>query len=860
MISGFFDLLYTILIRPIILLLEVLFSVAYRKVQIPLFALTVTSLVVNLLVLPLYNRADILQEQSRQKEAKLRPMADHIKKTFKGDEKVMMVQAYYNEMKYNPLEPLKSSVSLLLQIPFFIAAYNMISGLAILSGSSAGPIKDLGQPDAMFSIGSFTVNILPILMTVINILSCLIVVKGKGMKEKLQLFLTAGVFLVLLYNSPAGLVYYWTCNNIFSLIKSIVLSFKSKKEKPQRSTDPVFTKLFIVTALTLSVFIGVSIPADYLVAATPDLMRIDNYADPAFYLIYSFAIAFGIFFVWCGVFFALSSHKKLMSTSMLFLILVMIFNYFCQNSDYGGMSRFLTFVYDVSCNDTMIIAMNILVGLAVVMLIAIIQKNRPSILYGISVPILLAFVALSAFNVIKAENIYRSYSYIQDYNVRPEIKLSSEGKNVVVIMLDRAQGAFFPYVINEKEELRDSFDGFTYYKNCISYGSHTNIAAPAMMGGYDYTPMAINERSDMSLQEKHNESILLLPVLFEENGYDVTVCDPPYANYMTIADLSIFDPYPNIDAYFTYTASNQYSEQMNTSWDEIMRRDLFFYSLMMSSPEYLRAVVYDEGFYNDPNGRYEERFVQRAENYSVASGVNSEYLDSYYVLDELEDMTLITDQPTGCYLFMENNATHSPLLLDESDYSLSFDVDNTQYDAENTERFAGDRFFLYQDADAMGHYQANVASYMALADWFDYLKECGVYDNTRIIIVSDHGGAFYLGADTESAEGFISANFNPVLLVKDFDAHGFEVSEEFMTNAETPYLATYDVIDDPVNPFTGEPIRTLAETDGDIIISNSAQFFVSSNNGNTFLPDGWYRLDNREDPLNVESWEYAGNW
>jgi membrane protein insertase Oxa1/YidC/SpoIIIJ len=29
------------------------------------------------------------------------------------------------------------------------------------------------------------------------------------------------IFLVLLYNSPSGLVLYWTCNNIFSLGKNL---------------------------------------------------------------------------------------------------------------------------------------------------------------------------------------------------------------------------------------------------------------------------------------------------------------------------------------------------------------------------------------------------------------------------------------------------------------------------------------------------------------------------------------------------------------------------------------------------------------------------------------------------------------
>ena len=224
-------------------------------------------------------------------------------------------------------------------------------------------------------------------------------------------------------------------------------------------------------------------------------------------------------------------------------------------------------------------------------------------------------------------------------------------------------------------------------------------------------------------------------------------------------------------------------------------------------------------------------------------------------------MTTVNDNSEGCFMFLNNNAAHSPNLMDESDYSLSFNVDNTEFDTENVSRFELDgNIFPYDDVINMGHYQSNVASYLALADWFDYLRECGVYDNTRIIIVADHGGQMYLGPDTVSDEGFISSRFNPVLLVKDFDAHGFEVSNEFMTNAETPYIATYGIIDDPVNPFTGNPIRTIADLDEDILITNSANHSIVANSGNTFLPDGWYRLNDREHPLDYHSWEYMGNW
>ena len=162
------DILYTLLIKPLELIFELIFAASYDMLPNPAVNLVIMSLAINLLVLPLYRRADIIQAEAKAKENAIRPMVEHIKKSFKGDEKVMMLQTYYDQKNYHPLSSMKSIISLLLQIPFFIAAYQFLSHLTLLSGQSMGPIKDLSQPDGLIVIGSLTINLLPILMTVIR--------------------------------------------------------------------------------------------------------------------------------------------------------------------------------------------------------------------------------------------------------------------------------------------------------------------------------------------------------------------------------------------------------------------------------------------------------------------------------------------------------------------------------------------------------------------------------------------------------------------------------------------------------------------------------------------------------------------
>ena len=170
--------IYKLLIGPLELLFEVIYAMANRVVNHPGLAIVFLSLAMNFLVLPLYRRADAVQAEERDLEASLEPWASHIKKTFSGDERFMMLQTYYRQRNYKPSYALKGSLSLLLEIPFFIAAYRFLSGLQLLQGVPFGPIRDLGAPDGLLTVAGVTIHVLPVLMTAINAVSAAIYMKG----------------------------------------------------------------------------------------------------------------------------------------------------------------------------------------------------------------------------------------------------------------------------------------------------------------------------------------------------------------------------------------------------------------------------------------------------------------------------------------------------------------------------------------------------------------------------------------------------------------------------------------------------------------------------------------------------------
>lgn len=156
-------------------------------------------------------------------------------------------------------------------------------------------------------------------------------------------------------------------------------------------------------------------------------------------------------------------------------------------------------------------------------------------------------------------------------------------------------------------------------------------------------------------------------------------------------------------------------------------------------------------------------------------------------------------------------------------------------------------------------YQANMAALLQLGKWFDDMRENNVYDNTRIILVSDHGYDLYnweeFKLDDQEGGEDISIYY-PLLMVKDFGSSKFVISEEFMTNADVPAIAVQDIIDRPVNPFTGKIIDSGEKTAHDQYVITSHEWDIEENNGNMFSPADWYSV--HSDMRDRNNWKLVG--
>lgn len=865
----------TILIGPLKLLFEVIFSIAYSIIHHPGLAIIVLSLAMNILVLPLYRRADAIQMEARDTENKLKDVATHIKKTFTGDERMMILQTYYRQNNYNPLSVLSGSISLLLEIPFFMAAYQFLSGVEAFQGVSFGPITDLSAPDGLLKIGGIAINLLPVIMTLVNVISSSLYLKGFPLKTKIQLYGMALFFLVFLYNSPAALVFYWTLNNTFSLFKTLFYRIKHSKailnsllaivgaglvgvgigrgsllmiglglvaQLPWvlpwlKEKAPFFkgfdqpalpnTKLFVVGALFLTALVGLLIPSAFVAASPQEYVDINYFYNPVWYVVHTFCLSAGTFLVWMGVFYWLANTKGKVFFSYIVWILsgVMLINYMFFGTNLGVVSPELQYTdgFEFAWEEHLI---NIATVLFLIVSLYLVARKFPK---GITSILLVGSIALSSMSII---NITKIVKAAEETNAQlnnsaaelPSFSMTQDGKNVVVIMLDRGIGPFVPYLLEENPTLKEQFDGFTYYPNTMSYGGYTNFGAPALYGGYEYTPVHINLRDTELLSVKHNEALKVMPTLFSEENFEVTLIDPSYAGYKWIPDVSIFDDIDGVTAYVAEGKFDAPDKSLQTI--AARQRNFFFFSLMKTMPVSAQSLIYNNGMYH-------------AMLSDDTSGVYAPFMRAYHVMQNMTNMTKVASGDGNTFMFLRSNVTHEPTVLQEPYFTPSSSVDNSAYYPEAGKTIvANNHSYLLDSYYKISHYHANMAAFIQLGNWFDYLRESGVYDNTRIIIVSDHGrdlGIFDSGSGLQDIEMYL-----PMLLVKDFGAEGFTISEDFMTNADVPALAMSGLIENPINPFTGKEINSSFKTETEthhVIISDL--WDIGNNNGYQFLPSQW---------------------
>ncbi|MHB9293036.1 YidC/Oxa1 family membrane protein insertase [Hollandina sp. SP2] len=901
--------LYTLIIFPLVQIIELCYLFVYRVADNPGIALFGVSIVVSALTLPLYFRAEAWQKAERELQKRLAPKIARIKAAFAGDEQYMVLSTYYRQNHYHPVYAMRNTFGLLIQIPFFIAAYSYLSHLEILQGFSFLFIRDLGASDALIPIGG-GINLLPILMTLINLVSGALYTKGLAVKDKVQIYGIALIFLVLLYNSPAGLVLYWTLNNIFSLVKNILAKTKNAKKWvygilftavvfldiyviffhggylpkrllvfgvfsivffiPWAAKIPAFVsrkfgslgvtgdapynhRCFVFSLLILLMLTGLIIPGSLVASSVEEFSFIEAYTSPFPFIFYTLLQAAGIFIFWPFCIYLLFPHRirQILTLFITVLSFGAFINVFLASENFGFLTNSLIFSdpksFFAGSMKSYLINLTILAVVMATILYLILTKKK-MLLFSFQI---IAFVSLLCFGIMNLVKIQERYTALQaqkevDDTDTEDItcyRLSKTGKNVLLIMLDAAVSGYVPYIFEEKPELLFVFNDFIWYPNCVSFANHTLVGAPPIYGGYEYIPEEINRRNSVPLAEKHKEAYLLLPQIFSETGYSATVTDAPFDNYR-MTNLSIFAGSPQIHA---ENIIGKYSSRwMNTHPDiqsinitALLHNNLIRFSIFKTTPLAVRYFIYDSGDWLTTSGLHGKNNPQNQ--------LTKEFIDAYAQMDLLAEFTKIIDNG-NTYTAIYAPLPHEPVLLQLPDYIPSDVVANPKngYFAEES------------------RYHVNMASFLLLEKFFRFLKDEGAYNNTRIILVADHGRGYSdYKNNIKLPDGSNLQSYHPLLMVKDFYSEGDEeanhkqkIDNSFMTNADTIFFALKDIVENPVNPFTSQPLQ-IRKADGANIVTIGAlssykhtryQYNIGKNNWlhvhtNIFDPANWEKVE-----------------
>ncbi|OGW85641.1 MAG: hypothetical protein A3C35_02075 [Omnitrophica bacterium RIFCSPHIGHO2_02_FULL_46_11] len=172
--------------------------------------------------------------ESMKKMQALQPKIKSLQERYKNDQ-AKLSQETMGLYKQHKVNPMGGCLPMVLQIPIFIAFYQVLAQTAELKGAPfIFWIKDLSEPDAAWLLPfalpflGANVNILPLLMLGSMVWQQRLTPQTGGTKEQQQMMMFMPIiFGFIFYNLPSGLVLYWFVNNMLSIFHQLFVKGKA---------------------------------------------------------------------------------------------------------------------------------------------------------------------------------------------------------------------------------------------------------------------------------------------------------------------------------------------------------------------------------------------------------------------------------------------------------------------------------------------------------------------------------------------------------------------------------------------------------------------------------------------------------
>ncbi len=815
------NLLYHIVIQPLEISFGFLFYI-FADWTTAGMAIVLVSLVVNVLMLPVQWHSDTALARLRQKQKAIEPKIHDIKMAYQGSKRFFMLRTLYRQANYHPAMGLKTTLGLVVQIPFFIAAWRFLSQEPALVQTAFGPLSDLSSADGLGPLG---LNLLPLLMTALSLVSVLLYHQRHGRGEWLQAISLAVVFLILLYPSAAGMVLYWTVNNLFSLLKNIVSLHRHFARTGDDPAKPL--ALFLSPLSERQVHevyaLSVCIPLASIFYIAPlnlfnsDPLEFRHFFSDVLAFHYSIFVRITIVFIFLYLC-ASAGIKRVLAGLVFYVALVSVLYGYVFKGNYGPMTAFafnnnlselwpdIVIVYDL--------AILLVTAACCWLLLSRWSGWVPDILrvLGVSLFIYAVFISVEGMKALPPPSIEQ----IEQHNIatlsdQPPTAASAEKfyafskdqQNVVVVMLDMFDGGAVDELLRRYPHLRTDLDGFIWYPNTVTPGGSTLLSEPAIHGGHQFNPEHFVDdftTADAKLVADHiiggyelmvdvfaaaNFRIALTGVQLVECSRIEARIDSPHLNRC----IGMYDYETLFRDYWSTTHPAEFSAFFNgdphpTRWKQTGRKLLGVIGLFRIAPYQLRQHIYQTQWLREVRGG-SMQFVAMA---SLAAA------------------SFVDDSPRHSLHYLQNYMTHSPFKISERCQLLVHDG--------------------YHEWD-----RATWAQYCALkaiANWITWMKAHHVYDNTRIILVSDH---HYKSIMNELP---VPLNVHGLMMVKDFASHG-PVREDHRL------LSSSDTLAIAYSGF-GDDARLIKDPTRYPIVNRKLQASSYEVTGSIFEPKNWKQI------------------
>ena len=208
-------------------------------------AIILLTVLVRLVFWPLTHKSTV----GMKKMQEIQPKLKEVQAKFKDNPQRLQQEtwALYREHKVNPMS---SCLPMLIQIPVFVALFNVLRTAVELRYAGFLWIADLSEPEGLFAswfpFGGL--NILPVLMAVTTALQSWLTPSAGGdpSQKKMMTLMMPAMMLFMFYSFPAALSLYWFLSNLIAIVQMWLIRRQTAQAQqvvtPMEIIDPPVTR------------------------------------------------------------------------------------------------------------------------------------------------------------------------------------------------------------------------------------------------------------------------------------------------------------------------------------------------------------------------------------------------------------------------------------------------------------------------------------------------------------------------------------------------------------------------------------------------------------------------------------------